>query len=253
MADENVAENPKYQRICSICKIKLVYKCRNSFYIARKNNTNCKSCTTKLEYIKNPNKNKAQENGRFGKSFLSVLINKYGKKDALLRYKNFSKKQSKRNSGKNNPMYGKTPDINSGKSYKGWYKGLFFRSSLELLFLMYYENINGTLPYPADNNSFRIKYDKNKTYLPDFFCSVNNTLYEIKCSRFVKDNKLKIKAANKFCKKNNYKYVIITEYDLPNFTSFNKIPLKLLELHKDSIIKLTDKTLSKINKNETIN
>ena len=148
--------------------------------------------------------------------------------------------------GKDNPAYGNPGFENSGRSYKGWYKGLFFRSSLELFFIFQYEKQNNRLPISAEGK-FRIKYG-DKNYIPDFFCPITNTIYEIKCFRFLKDNTEKFEAGKNYCNINNLNYSIITEKDITNFKTFDSLVISLKQLHLDKVIKLTDKSIQKLEK-----
>jgi len=70
----------EYKRKCPACKKELSYKHKHSYKNAVKNNKFCRSCTTKKQYEKEPDKNKGLKNGRTGKKFKDVLVDKYGKK-----------------------------------------------------------------------------------------------------------------------------------------------------------------------------
>lgn len=100
---------------------------------------------------------------------------RYGHKKAV----EVKNKISKKTSGKNNPMYGKPAPNGSGNGWKGWYKGLFFRSLLELSFLI--ENKDKQVE-SAEKNKFKISYQdydgKLRSYFPDF--RIAQSLFECK-------------------------------------------------------------------------
>lgn len=79
------------------------------------------------------------------------------------------RKISKATKGNKNPMYGKSPPKESTRSIGGWYKGIHFRSSNELLFLMTHDNIDWK---SAEFGNYKVIYKtedgKVKTYRPDF-------------------------------------------------------------------------------------
>lgn len=120
-------------------------------------------------------------------------------------------KLSKKNKGSGNPMYGKPSPQGSGNGWCGWYNNLFFRSILELSFLIKNPNVKSAeyikIPYKDYNGNER-------NYLPDFIDEVN--LYEIKPSHLVdsKENQLKFEAARVYCEDNNLNFKIITDLDI---------------------------------------
>jgi len=67
----------------------------------------------------------------------------------------------------------------------------------------------------------RIKYkgtdNKCHVYIVDFFDPINNILYEIKPNCHIKDSKLKIKAAEEYCKENQIIFKLISENELINY------------------------------------
>lgn len=112
----------------------------------------------------------------------------------------------------------------------GWYKNIFFRSSLELAFL--HRNNHKNI-ISCETNEYKIEYSKNgltKCYYPDFYDGC--FIYEIKPSSLVKlnDNVLKI---NEAIKKYNNLFKIVTEKDCP-YLSKAEI-MKLIE-NKDVIL-----------------
>lgn len=236
----------EHKRKCPLCNKELTYKTKDGYMSSCRLNKCCRSCSTKKVYANNPNKNKGLNNGRSGKKLSQVMIDKYGEKEGIARYDSFLKQLTNHSfkKGKDNPSYGITP-INSGWSYKGWYKNLFFRSSFELVFILEFETTNNRLPLSAEK-TFRIKYG-DKTYCPDFFDPILSTLFEIKAERFLNEstNLEKFKAAELFVKNNNLKFVVLTEKQL-NYAE-GGIVWKLKKLNDEGIIKLTNKSVDKLN------
>ena len=109
------------------------------------------------------------------------------------------KQMSEKMSGEKNHMFGKPSPVGSGNGWSGWYKHFYFRSLLELSFLVEHQN--------AENaEHIKIHYidfdGKERTYHPDFI--EDNKLYEIKPQNLVDTatNKLKFEAAKKYCEEN---------------------------------------------------
>lgn len=135
-------------------------------------------------------------------------------------------------------LKGKAPSLKSGNGYSGHYKGHFFRSFLELSFMINFLERNNLpiisaeyieIPYYDLNNNYT-------TYRPDFIC--NNTIYELKPKYFVNDplNTLKAKAAQVWATEHGYNYQIITEKD---FRQLTKGQIK--ELYLNHIIQILEK------------
>jgi hypothetical protein len=80
---------------------------------------------------------KGENNPMYGKSVYNVWVERYGKEIANKKMIEYKKKQSLINSGEKNSMYGKPAPINSGNGICGWYKDWFFRSLLELSYMIY--------------------------------------------------------------------------------------------------------------------
>lgn len=247
-------------RKCPSCNNELTYKSKDAFNQANKKNSICKSCSTKKQYINDPLKNKGNKNGRYGKSIKQISIDKYGPDIGFQKYEQWSQKLSEHGFqiGELNPSFGKSPSFNSGISYKGWYKKIFFRSTLELCFLLKYEIENGYLPTIADDKKYRLPYTdgygKIKTYVPDFIDLSLKIIFELKCSAFVltEINTLKTKAAQKKFGEEGLTYKIITEKDVDNFNCDTFLS-KLKYLHDTKIVELTDKSLNKLYKRLKLN
>jgi len=243
-----------FTRNCPTCSKLLEYSSKDALNNAIKKSSICKSCSAQKQYQKDPMKNRGTNNGRYGKSLMETLITKYGDEQAVEKYTDWSKKLSSHGFkfGNLNPSYGKSPPLNSGKSYKGWYKNLFFRSVLELLFIFDYERQNNCLPISADSKDLRITYlfgSGEKTYIPDFYCPIKNTIYELKCSYFTSEpiNIAKFSAAKLIYPSKGFVYKIISECDIENFPGFDSFISKLKTLNDNATIKLTDKSVVKLN------
>ena len=167
----------------------------------------------------------------FGKSCKGKTIDEiYGKEKA----EKIRKIESSKNSGKNNPMYGRPSPLGSGNGWCGWYKNFFFRSILELSFLVSIKEEIKSAEY------IKIPYNdytgKERNYLPDFISK--DTLYEIKPFHLVNSisNKLKFEAAKEWCNKNNLNFKIITENDIRKLTTE-----EIVNLYKNKEIKFIER------------
>lgn len=143
----------------------------------------------------------------------------YGKEKAdMIKLKN-----SKSNSGENNPMYGKPSGYFTGGGISGKYKQYYFRSLLELSFIleMEYENVNFI---SAENSKFKIEYEYENTtrnYFPDFYLIDSDTVIEIKPYRSLNDRLNKVKFEKAYGTFNNF--VIITEKNIENVLTIEKL------------------------------
>lgn len=136
------------------------------------------------------------------------------------------KKISKATKGKNNPMYNKPSPTGSGNGWSGWYKGFYFRSLLELSFLI--RNKENRI---SSAETFSIPYvdyaGSERTYHPDFI--MDDSVIEVKPIKLVNtvNNKLKFEAAKKYFENKEYSFRILTEKEI-------------IKLSKDEIISLHD-------------
>lgn len=204
------------KRFCPQCNSELSYKNKCSFSKAVRENNPCRSCTVKNEYKINPDKNRGDKNGMYGKNLKNLMIEKYGEDQGEINYEKWKSNLYRFGLGELNPQYGNSPFKNGGRSYHGWYKGIFFRSSFELIFLS--ENWGLDL-ISADNKKFRVEYTNNGKrcfYYPDFYSKKKNTIYEIKPKKWILDEKniLKIESAKKNLGKLGYGFCVVTEDDL---------------------------------------
>jgi hypothetical protein len=185
---------------------------------------------------------KGKGNPMYGKSVYEVWVKKYGKNIAETKMSKFKKLQSKLNSGENNSMYGKPSPKNSGNGICGWYKGWFFRSLLELSYVVsVIERFN--LDWEnGESEKYKISYEIDGTkrnYFPDF---VIGGKYMVECKPKklweIKINKIKFKFAKEFCNKNGLIFKI---------TDISKIKKPyLLELISIGDVVLTNKWKDKI-------
>ena len=237
-------EEPKTAKILCRCEVCGLEFCRRFYRITVKNpGKYCKHCATVIrirEYNKSQTgktweelhgkeaaeKMKVNASKRLSKRRKSgdlqnvtwSVINKsnkgktfeeiYGKEKAA----ELKEKLSERFSGENNPMFGKPSPKGSGNGWSGWYKNFYFRSLLELSFLIREQR------ELKSAESIKIPYidfdGTARTYHPDFICE--NTLIEIKPKKLLgtATNKLKFEAGKKFCENNDFQFKILTEDDI---------------------------------------
>lgn len=162
----------------------------------------------------------------------------YGEEQSNLRKKNLSKKYS----GKKNPMYGKPTPKKAGNGICGWYKNWYFRSLLELSFMINFIERKKINWCSAENKKYRIEYKKydnsDRTYFADFVLE-GKILAEIKPKRLINTPLIQLKAiaAHAFCKNKGLEYKIFTENDFEKLSK-NKI----YDLYKKNEIKLLKKS-----------
>lgn len=247
-------------RNCPTCGNLIVYKSRESCRTGERKNSDCRTCGTKKQYINDPYKNIGDNNGRYGKTLLNVMINKYGDIDGTTKYaewqKNVSLNDNKFKPGIDNPQYGKNTNLKSGMSYKGYYKGLFFRSSFELMFIYDYFRKYNILPITADNNKFKVEYfigEKVFNYFPDYYCNINKTVFEIKSFKFsnTTNNISKREYAVKHFNNINIHYKLLTENDLNIYIEYGKSWQRIIydfmyNLYLNSEIDLLDISIKKL-------
>lgn len=163
--------------------------------------------------------NTGEKNSFYGKSHTIDTIN-------ALKEMNIGKF-----SGKNNPMYGKPSPEGSGRGIKGWYKDNFFRSLLELSYMIHLDE-NDVKFVSAETKNYRVKYDYGRrTYHPDFLLIESGEIIEVKPHRLktLDINKKKFNAAKK---KYGSKFKILTERD------FKKVKkCDILDLERIGIVK----------------
>jgi hypothetical protein len=151
------------------------------------------------------------QNGMAGKSIYEVWVQKYGTEEADKRHAQLCTKRSKNARGESNPMHGKPAPKNSGGGWSGWYHERYFRSLLELSFMLQADSRG--VAWQSAEDMLSITYEFNgqmHTYKLDFFSE--NKWIEIKPSSLLKDAKniAKWEAAKSLL---GDKFVILTEKD----------------------------------------
>lgn len=131
---------------------------------------------------------------------------------------------------------------NNVRHLSGWYNGLYFRSSLELSFLV--QNQNKTFS-SCENNKYKVIYvdnGKQRVYYPDF--TDGEIIYEIKPSGLLDThiNKLKIHEAIKVHGDN---YKVITEVESPYITK--SLIRELIDSGEVKLTNRAEKVLEKYN------
>lgn len=162
-------------------------------------------------------------------------IEYYGEEKA----KEIFNKHSIATQGEKNNMYGKPSPQGSGNGWCGWYKKYFFRSILELSFIINYVEKNNINILSAEKIKIPYIYNENKrNYLPDYIDDNNKILYEIKPKHLLKaiENKLKFEEAEKWCLNNGYIFKVMTEYDFQKLST-NDIKI----LRENNEIKFIDR------------
>lgn len=217
----NSLKRGKYPKICSSCVKK---GNRNPFYDkkhSKKSMEQMIQTSNESEDRKNYYKkikteeyrqllsNKLKQNPPMkNNSYYKVWVKKYGKEVADKMNKECSLKKSVK--GEKNYWYGKTPPYGSGNGWSGWYNGWYFRSLLELSYMVNVIEKYNIEWKTGEDKSYKITYihkNKVKNYFPDF---VLNGKYLIECkpkklwnTEIVKEKRL---AAENFCKKNKLIY-----------------------------------------------
>lgn len=110
--------------------------------------------------------------------------------------------------GKNNPMYGKPSPQGAGNGWKGWYRGHYFRSLREVMFMIDMDE-RGLEWKSAETKTYTIPYEQDgvpRTYRPDFI--VGSELWELKPIRLHNSPNVTTKriAAERFCSERGLTY-----------------------------------------------
>jgi len=151
----------------------------------------------------------------------------YGKEIADQKLIEYKKLLSSQRQGKDNNMYGKPSPQGSGNGWSGWYKGWYFRSLLELSYMVKVIERFKLKWKSAECTELKIPYvnweGKQRNYFADFLI---NDKYLVEC----KPKKLhgsvtvqsKVSGARIFCKNKKLKY------KLKCITVLNKMMIKQL-------------------------
>jgi hypothetical protein len=165
---------------------------------------------------------------RKGKSFDEL----WGKEKARLYKQNLKIAMS----GARNPMFGKISS--GGRSLRGYYKGLYFRSLLEYSFMKHLEAQGLNLHEDVEYETVRIPLDENHTYCTDFYLPSQKKVYEIKPQRLTttKINQKKFDIAKNYLLIQGIEFIVATEND------FKKIEFN--EAAQDNDIVFDERTFS---------
>ena len=267
-------KNLKYRRNCPECNKEVLYGYKESFWIAKKENRWCSSCRaieishrpeTKTRLKIQGEKQKVTMKGRgnpfygkrhsqetkdtirkntpvvcgknhpmYGKTNYDIWVKKYGKKEAYRLEKRRRKRLSNSTKGKKSHMYGISPPEGAGNGWSGWYKNWYFRSLLELSYMINVIERNKLNWENAEQNKYTVEYEdwdmSPRTYRADFIIN-NKIMVECKPLRLQKSLtvKLKAEAARKFCASHKLKYELACPIKLSNN--------KLVSLFKSGKIK----------------
>lgn len=139
-------------------------------------------------------------------------------------------------SGAGNPMYGKTSS--GGRSVKGTYKGLFFRSLMEYSFMKHLEGLGLDLATDVEYETIRVPLDEGHTYCTDFYVPSHKKVYEVKPSKVALSelNQRKFDAARKHLTALGLEFSVVTEND------FKKIPFS--EANQDNDLVFDERTFT---------
>lgn len=157
---------------------------------------------------------------RKGRTNHQFWTEKYGLEEADRRAAIEKERRSKSSSGENNPMYGKPSPSGSGNGWSGHYKGVQFRSILELSYLKFL--IDNDIKFDnGEKKKYRVEYEFNgkKSYGMDFYLFESNQYIEIKPKKLLntKINKAKFRAARL---KLGEKFKILTEDDIETISLY---------------------------------
>lgn len=211
-------------RCCPNCDNTIEYRRTPDAITARHVNSRCSQCSKFINSgVFRPGHDRPNKT-----SLYNCWLKKEGEEIANIKLAAFRKKQSENNSGERNSMYGKPTPIGSGNGWSGWYKGWYFRSLLELSYMIkIIERFNFKWE-SAEQRKYTIKYHDYKgterTYRADF---ILNNKYMVDCKpkklQLAVNNLLKKKAAVAFCEKNN---LVFKYSDIPRLSDMDFKKLK---------------------------
>lgn len=155
-----------------------------------------------------------EKNPMSGKTVYDIWLMKHGKEEADKRNEEASVRKSIASRGSNNSMYGKPAPHGSGGGWSGWYKDWFFRSLLELSYVIGVLEKEGHKWISLDTDfRYKIQYEFGgvvRTYRADFLVD-DKIMVEVKPLRLMNtpQNIAKRKAAEKFCNKHGFEYRVV--------------------------------------------
>lgn len=154
-----------------------------------------------------------RKNPNAGKSLYEVWVRNHGEEEANRRLEEYREKQSKNFSGENNPMYGKPSPKGSGCGWSGWYKGWYFRSLMEVSYVI---NVleRDKLEWKSAEYISILYVDSNdnyRTYHPDFIVE-NKKIVEVKPKYKWEDDDVWFKqwVGELYCKERGMKYEVVS-------------------------------------------
>jgi len=178
------------------------------------------------------------------KSVLTCWTEKYGENKANILWEAKREKNRASSSGSNNPMFGKASPQGSGNGWSGWYGEWYFRSLLELSFMVNtIERFNFTWKSAEDIKIPYTDYLGNqRNYFPDFILN-DKYLVEIKPARLKNTPSViaKQQAAIFYCSLNNMIYKLITPIILKQdkvLTLYNEGKIKFLPRYEEKFKQL---------------
>jgi hypothetical protein len=262
-----------FSRRCPLCDVEIFYSTKGNLNLAIRKNGSCQECYFKNRdhggdknpfYGKHHNESSKEKIRNMDRSFTQTLsfkekaietlklswsdgkscydhwFEKYGKEIADQKLLEIKKKHSINNTGAGNPMYGKPPTKGTGDGWSGWYKGWYFRSLLELSYVVGVLEPLNIKWESAEKSYLGMPYkdlnDNAKMYFADFLID-GYLLTEIKPKKLINSPKVLAKrmAAEEFCKQNtNFSYQILTPEYLDSDTR--------LKLYNDKTIIFTSKS-----------
>jgi hypothetical protein len=178
-------------------------------------------------------------NPMYDRNVYNIWVQKYGEEEARKRMADLSAKRSENSSGEKNPMYGKPAPKGSGNGWGGWYKGWYFRSLKELSYMLYVIEPNNYVWKNAECKELSIPYvdhlGAQRTYRADFLLE-DQLLIEVKPKALMETaiNKLKKKAAERFCAARGLEYRMVDVKTIEHS--------ELLALCQKGLVKLGDPT-----------
>jgi len=143
-----------------------------------------------------------------GKSQYKIWVEKYGVEIANNKKKEWVSKVGRK--GEKNYWYGKTPPYGSGNGWSGWYKNWYFRSLIELSYMINVIEKYNIKWETGELKKYKITFKHNnnfKNYFPDFILN-NKYMIECKPKKLWNTNLIiqKKNAAEKFCQENGLIY-----------------------------------------------
>ena len=221
---KNSLKRSKYPKLCQSCLKKGI---KNPFYEKKhskesmekmletsKNSIERQKYYEKIkseEYRKELSEKLKKNPPMKNNSYYKIWVKKYGQETADKMNKECSLKKSVK--GERNFWFGKTPPYGSGNGWSGWYKGWFFRSLLELSYMVNVIEKNNLKWETGESSKYKIVFThKNqiKNYFPDFIIE-DREMIECKPKNLWQTELIinKSKAAEDFCKKNKLIYSLI--------------------------------------------